>query len=158
MAKFSDNLNMEGRLVIQKWQNGRLAKENLAKNMIVNSGRRMVAQIFTGEPISPVSHLAVGVGEDGVVGNDLGLRREVFRKPLKPVELTKDLTMNEDGRSRLILSMDLEPHEANGEVLTEAGLFNSSNPEESIMYNRVVFPPISKTKDFKLTLIWEILF
>jgi hypothetical protein len=28
----------------------------------------------------------------------------------------------------------------------------------AVMYNRVVFPVISKSADFKLTLIWEILF
>ena len=45
--------------------------------------------------------------------------------------------------------------EANG-ALTEAGLFNAA--AAGVMYNRVVFPPINKTADFKLTLIWEIIF
>jgi hypothetical protein len=50
---------------------------------------------------------------------------------------------------------DDSPH-----LLTEAGLFTSDDPADAtgVMYNRVVFPVISKTTDFKLTLIWEIIF
>lgn len=45
--------------------------------------------------------------------------------------------------------------DANGN-LTEAGIFNSDN--EGVMYNRVVFPEISKTDKLTLSLIWKISF
>jgi hypothetical protein len=45
--------------------------------------------------------------------------------------------------------------DANGK-LTEAGIFNSDN--QGVMYNRVVFPEISKTDKFTLSLIWKISF
>jgi hypothetical protein len=45
--------------------------------------------------------------------------------------------------------------DANG-TLTEAGIFNSDN--SGVLYNRVVFPEISKTDKFTLSLIWKISF
>ena len=45
--------------------------------------------------------------------------------------------------------------DANGN-LTEAGIFNSDNG--GVMYNRVVFPEISKTDKLTLSLIWKISF
>jgi len=45
--------------------------------------------------------------------------------------------------------------DANGS-LTEAGIFNSDNG--GVMYNRVVFPEISKTDKLTLSLIWKISF
>ena len=45
--------------------------------------------------------------------------------------------------------------DANG-TLTEAGIFNSDNG--GVMYNRVVFPEISKTDKLTLSLIWKISF
>ena len=45
--------------------------------------------------------------------------------------------------------------DANGK-LTEAGIFNSD--VQGVMYNRVVFPEISKTDKFTLSLIWKISF
>ena len=40
------------------------------------------------------------------------------------------------------------------DVLKEAGLFTDDN----VMYNRVTFGAITKTTQFKLTLVWEITF
>ncbi len=45
--------------------------------------------------------------------------------------------------------------DANGKI-TEAGIFNSDNG--GVMYNRVVFPEITKTDKLTLSLIWKITF
>jgi hypothetical protein len=45
--------------------------------------------------------------------------------------------------------------DANG-TLTEAGIFNSDHG--GVLYNRVVFPEITKTDKFTLSLIWKISF
>jgi hypothetical protein len=53
------------------------------------------------------------------------------------------------------LSSTFGYEDANGN-LTEAGIFNSDNG--GVMYNRVVFPEISKTDKLTLSLIWKISF
>lgn len=168
---------MKGRLHIQKIdRTGRLLNTIQADNAIVYTGRELVAKLFTQvDGIKPISHIAVGTGDQPVdPSQDTALGRQVFRKKLKDFE-QKDLTeievdvTNLNGetvrqRSSIIrLSADLDFNEpdvdANGGKpyeLKEAGLFNDA--EGGVMYNRVVFPKISKTKDFKLTLVWEIIF
>jgi len=69
--------------------------------------------------------------------------------PLNPAELT-------GGSDILVtLSATFGYDDANG-TLTEAGIFNEDNG--GVMYNRVVFPDISKTDKFTLSLIWKISF
>ena len=48
---------------------------------------------------------------------------------------------------------EIEKNQCN-DALKEAGLFT----DEGIMYNRVTFDQITKSEQFKLTLIWEITF
>lgn len=170
--KIADSLDMKGRLTLQTYNPaGQLITEVKANNFIVYTGRDLVAKLFLNQPIDPIQYLAVGTGTQPVDPiNDTGLGQEVFRKPLKPLDLTKDLvdtaiqTIPTDGGSvnqqnRLVrVSTDLDFLEPSDQdyALTEAGLFNA--PEGGTMYNRVVFPVITKSKDFKLTLVWEIVF
>jgi hypothetical protein len=56
---------------------------------------------------------------------------------------------------QVTLSSTFGYDDANG-TLTEAGIFNSE--EGGVLYNRVVFPEISKTDKFTLSLIWKISF
>ena len=68
---------------------------------------------------------------------------------LNPTQLT--------GGSDIVvtLSSTFGYDDANGN-LTEAGIFNSENG--GVLYNRVMFPEISKTDKFTLSLIWKISF
>ena len=173
----TDTLAMKGRLHLQLTNKaGHLVTTTAADNAIVFTGRELVAQLFVQvKNTSPISHIAVGIGsQDTDPAGDTALNQEVFRKALKPFDRTKDLTSltvevpTQDGSqqqksSRVRLSADLDfnepnPDDRNGKTyeLTEAGLFNAA--DGGIMYNRVVFPKISKTADFKLTLVWEIIF
>jgi hypothetical protein len=169
---FSENsLAMQGRLNIQRFdRQGHLIETVAADNAIVFSGRRLVAQMFFNKDIDRIGFLAVGTGDQAVdPDNDVKLQEEVFRKPLNEFDFSRalqeatleDSPANNQRRSRLNLSADLgfsEPPGDESYVLREAGLFNQKTPNEGIMYNRVVFPAITKTKDFKLTLVWEIIF
>lgn len=175
--KITDTLAMQGRLNIQVFDPlGHRVSTNWADNAIVYTGRELVAKLFAQvDNTQPITHIAIGTGDKAVdPSQDTGLVNEVFRKALKPFDLSRDLvelevTVPTDSgeqqqRSSLIrLSADLEFNEPNPDNnndqpynLKEAGLFNAA--EDGVMYNRVVFPGISKTKDFKLTLVWEIIF
>ena len=79
----------------------------------------------------------------------------MFRKDIIPIVPTEHLIDTEDGKKKVFISAELDFTEGNG-ALTEAGLFNSDT--NGVMYNRVVFAPVNKTEDFKLVLVWEIVF
>jgi hypothetical protein len=149
-------IELKGWIAIERYnREGYLIDRTEANNSIVMSGRDLVAKQFLGISADPISHIAVGTGIDKVQAGDLELGKELFRKPLKPVDPSLHLTFTDDNRRKVFLSAELNFFEGNG-ALTEAALFNADT--NGIMYNRVVFPTVNKTSDFKLTLIWEIIF
>lgn len=152
-----DKIDMKGRLTIQiKDMADTILREQKADNAIVTAGRDLVARLFIGNNNNAITHMAVGRGTTLVAPTDTALEDEIpdTRKELKGFT-EGDLTTTSEGRKLLRVSMDLEPGDAADEEITEAALFNNDN---NIMYNRVVFPVISKTDNIKLTLIWEIIF
>lgn len=152
-----ERMNIIGRLTIQKRDGaGRLLDQTTANNSIVLGGRDLVAKLFVNEAISPVTHVGVGTGNAPVdPASNAALGSELFRKALTPVDPTRDLVIVNGSNVKVTLSTELDFDQGNG-ALTEAGLFNAASG--GVLYNRVVFPPINKTTDFKLTLIWEIVF
>lgn len=163
--KAKDALDMKGRLHIKLYaRSGEIVQTVSEKNAIVIDGRDLVAKMFIGEEIDPISHIGVGSSGDPVdPGADSALKAEVLRKSILKTEIveieeaadpnTPNATVK---RKRVTVSTDLDFNEGNDAPLNEAGLFNAETG--GIMYNRVVFPTINKTLEFKLTLVWEIIF
>ncbi|NEO82094.1 hypothetical protein [Moorena sp. SIO4G3] len=163
--KIAETLDMKGRLTIQTYNpQAQLVQEVKADNSIVYTGRELVAKLFTNQTIDPIRYIALGTGGSTLVNpaTDTKLGQEVFRKELKPFDLGKDLkkTGEDDKKCKIMLSVDLDFGEPGNQPveLTEAGLFNSKKTGQGIMYNRVTFDTITKSDQFKLTLVWEILF
>lgn len=169
----SEALDIQGRLTIQKLDRENRSIEIVrANNSIVLTGRELVAKLFMKDSsVNPVSHVAVGTNPNDkkVSVNDEKLANEIFRKAIRPIEVARDLQEVPDKREvpdqdkiprkKVIIAADLDLDEANNQTLKEAALFTGDKDDTSaLMYNRVVFPAISKTADFKLTLIWEIIF
>jgi hypothetical protein len=172
--RVSESLDMQGRLIIQKFNpEGQLLTEVKANNFIVYTGRDLVAKMFLNQKIEPVEYIAVGMGDKAVdpIG-DTALQQEVFRKKIKLPNLAQDIVDTEEKsvptekgsiaqknrKIRLSVDLDFDDPPNQPVDLREAGLFNSPEVGKGIMYNRVVFPIITKTQDFKLTLVWEIIF
>jgi hypothetical protein len=157
-------MDMQGRLTLQKRNAANeIIEEIAAANSIVVTGRDLVARLFISqEGVKSISHMAVGAGSAKVDPAQKGLDHELFRKPINLIDPTKHLVETANNRKKVTVTAELDFNEPearpDGEphLLTEAGLFNAD--KEGVMYNRVVFPSISKTTDFKLTLIWEIIF
>ena len=142
---------------------GRIVDERRHRNRIVLSGRFMIAELFseaTGPP-EPISH--IGVGTDGTTPADdheallapRGERREISERSVE--RLTERTREEELARVRVSLAAIFDFDDANGtEPLREAASFNAE--DNGVMYNRVVFEPVTKTDAFKLTLLWEVVF
>ncbi|MBK8021893.1 MAG: hypothetical protein IPK19_10840 [Chloroflexi bacterium] len=154
--KLQDALDLRGRLTVQIMDGQNAVIESIrVNNSIVLTGRDLVAKLFVKQPIDPVSHVAVGTGTTAVDPKDEALQSEIFRKAVNPVDPSLHITTTGEGKRKVTLTAELDFADANA-ALTEAALFNADTG--GVMYNRVVFPPINKTADFKLTLIWEIIF
>ncbi|MES0488427.1 MAG: hypothetical protein ABUK01_00440 [Leptospirales bacterium] len=156
--KSTEILNMQGALTLELFdRKNQPVQKTKQGNHIVLSGRDLVMKLFINEQIDPISHIAVGTGSGAVTGTDVKLEKEFFRKAFDTIDPSVHLSTTDDNRRKVILTTELDYAESNG-PLTEAGIFTNAGANLGTMYNRVVFPPINKTLDFKLTLIWEILF
>jgi len=144
---------------------GVVVREQHVKNRIVTSGRQLVAQLFAGQvggvPPAQVTHMAVGTGDTAPADGDTGLVAE--RAPRQKIadvdysEITETTGGGDVRHVRARLTAVFDFGDANGTApLREAGIFTAET--NGVMYNRVVFDPVTKTNAFKLTLLWDIVF
>ena len=156
--KLSDSLELKGKLTIHKIDSqNEICDEIIAKNDITLSGRKLVAQLFSPENAAkPVDKIKLGIGTQEFDANSKDLVNSVGSINIEPIDFQKDIEQ-ENNRIKLTLRGHLEENneQVNDKALTEACLYSSKS---EVMYNRVQFPAINKTENFKLTLIWEILF
>jgi hypothetical protein len=163
----NEHIDMEGRLRLTLTdRDGRVMAERVHQNRIVKTGRRLVAELFAGvtggTPPSRVTHMAVGTGAAAAADDQTGLGAE--RAPRKPItevifaefdEVAGPVTTR---RVKATLKAVFDFNEANDLTvpLREAGIFTAASA--GVMYNRVVFEPVTKTNAFQLTMLWDITF
>jgi hypothetical protein len=156
-------MEMHGRLTLElRDRSGAVVHRSIRRNRIVTSGRRLVAEFFSGTsagtPPAAVTHMAVGASETAPSDGDtaLGAQRG-SREPISDVQVREVV---EGGITRVQVSLEavFDYAEANDPAtpLREAGIFNAASG--GIMYNRVVFEPVTKTDAFRLTLFWDVVF
>jgi hypothetical protein len=144
---------------------GRLVHRQQRGNRIVRTGRLLVAQLFggvtSGTPPSKVSHVAIGTDGTEPGEDDTALLGQ--RDPRKPITAVTYQPFEEAipggtiKRTQVSLTAVFDFGEGNGpEPLREAGVF--SDATGGVMYNRVVFPDVTKTDAFKLTVLWDVVF
>lgn len=170
-----EHQDISGRLtLLVTAADGRVVEERAARNTITTGGRQLLARLFNPKMPENIPRVSrIGLGGDGTPTRP---GDTALRKPVGFVDI-RDLQEDEvmvDGKPRTVLRIvgELGEDDCN-EQLQEAGLFTGADEgtpagpaagaEESrqaapVMYNRVTFAPISKSPEFKLTLVWEITF
>jgi hypothetical protein len=156
---------MQGHLTLQLTnEKGEVVMQISRKNRIVKAGRMLVAQLFAGvsggSPPTQVSHMAVGTDKTAASDDQTQLGAEVARNPITDVSFTEfddTSTGTTTRRVKATLKAIFDFNDANAaQPLQEAGIFTAA--ANGVMYNRVVFDPVTKTKAFKLTMMWDITF
>ncbi|UBF27077.1 hypothetical protein K9N68_03650 [Kovacikia minuta CCNUW1] len=161
-----ERIDMQGKLTLRLTDSsGQMIQERQYHNRIVTTGRQLVAQLFGGIPGTPptkVTHIGVGTDNTSAKDDQVGLLAErAPRKPISEVSYSDVIenpgTPNEVRRVKASLTAIFDFNDANGSApLQEAAIFTADTG--GIMYNRVVFEPVTKTSAFKLTLLWDIIF
>lgn len=132
------------RVQIHDAKTGELLKEWTQGNDVMNKGLELIASLILNDNIAP-THVAVGTGTAAVAPTQLTLQTEVFRDRI--TGKAKDAT------NKATIQMFLRDVEANGNTLSEAGIFN--NPSSGDMLSRVLLSPvIVKTAAVTATLTW----
>ena len=151
--------DIEGKLIIQKYDvKGNLIDEQVTCNSITTLGRKLVGDLFKfniigaeEDKIKRIAMIHLGKSKKAFKANQTAMQDYVGKTKIKTVEYIS----TGDDRVRLRIIGDLDTGNCN-DTLQEAGLFTADDPP--IMYNRVTFDTITKSEEFKLTLIWELTF
>ncbi len=144
---------------------GALIQTRAAHNTVLRTGGRLIADLFSGTG-GPITHMAVGTSDAdptsvtvAALGNDDGAGQPGITGDTV-AEIPSDTFVVEvdEPRSRALVKVraTLADAAAVG-TLREAALM-SRQAGVDVLYNRVVFPPITKGNDHDLTLFWEIEF
>ncbi len=148
-----------GKLTILKHNaSGNLIDQRVTHNSITTAGRQLVADLFTfningdkEDKIKRISKMHLGGSQAPFNAAHKGLLDEIGQTDIisfEPVPTGND-------RIQIRIVGELGTDDCNGE-LKEAGLFTDG--AQPIMYNRVTFDTITKSQEFKLTLIWDLTF
>lgn len=138
----NDKLSLTGALTISV--NGEVVRE--IKNLVVATGKALVAQNLQGGNVVPVTYMAVGTGTTPAAAADAALESELDRNALTTSGGTQT------GPEVLYESTWL-PGDGTG-ALTEAGLFTAATG--GVMLARTVFPVVNKGADDTISIAWTV--
>jgi hypothetical protein len=144
---------------------GALVQTRAAHNTVLRTGGRLIADLFSGTG-GPITHMAVGTSDAdptsvavAALGNDDGAGQPgITGDAVAEIPSDAFVVDVDETRSRVLVKVraTLVDAAAVG-TLREAALM-SRQAGADVLYNRVVFPPITKGNDHDLTLFWEIEF
>ena len=138
----NDKLSLTGALTISL--NGEVVRD--IDNLVVTTGKALVATMLQGGSPTPITHMGVGTGSTAAAAADTALGTEVDRN---------GLAVSGGTATGAVVSYTgtWAPGDGTG-ALTEAGLFTASSG--GVMLCRTVFPVVNKGADDTVTIVWDV--
>ena len=140
-----ESLTVKGHLTIKLFdEHGNLKDYRDIDNLVVQTGRNLIASAFSDNTIPLCSHMACGTGTTAPVLANTTLETEVAR-----VALTSTTRTN----NTVTFEATFPPTIGTG-AITEAGIFNAETAGS--MLNRATFPVVNKQSADTLTIMWNV--
>ncbi len=150
--------NLKGQLsIVSNNLEGKTVYKNRINNLITNAGRKLLAEYMIGRiDGQPELYVAVGTGDEPADKKDTSLTNQVAK-----VKVMEDsfLTRYENDEVNVTLTATLPPaEEGQEELLKEAGVLITLQDGSEVLYNKTVFPVVTRTDKLKITLSWDLKF
>ena len=140
------NLSANVAITVHDADTGAVLERQEAHNLVVNAGLNLIRDLLDGDAVAGITHFAVGTGSSAVAAGDTTLSTEVFRAAV---------TGRTSNAQQLVVTYYLASGSANGNTLTNAGLFNAAG--SGTLFARVKFASsIVKTASIAVTFTWTI--
>jgi len=147
---FQESAKMKGTVKIDKFdEDGSLLATHTC-NLVVDTGRSLMAGRLAGNAMPVPSHIAIGTGGTEEVVGDTTLDTETGRIAVSSSIITTNVT---DDSVQYIASFG--PGVGTG-ALVEAGIFNAAT--DGSMLSRTTFPPVNKQAMDSIVITWVIVF
>jgi hypothetical protein len=152
------NVVPKGKLTIEVRAEGCLVAARQASNMVLRGGAGLIANLFTGAPnTAPVDAIGVGFAREGGAADlaaltppDPPVAKEALRSSVAAADFTIDAA--QPGSIKVTVNAVFKPTVELKDV-SEAGLLAGD-----VLYNQVVFEPVTLRPGQDVTFFWEINF
>jgi len=131
---------------IVEYKDGRKEIVKADPDLVVNAGLNFYQQRMYSDTVAKMAYGAVGTGTNAPAAGDTALQTEVLRKSLTVT------TNPSTGKAHLEFVVDYT--EANGNTLTEVGIFNAA-AAGTMLVRKLFASNIPKTSDKKITVVVE---
>ena len=153
---FSEDIGVGGNVRIEVHdREGRLVQTAAVKNLVTASGRRLLGRVLSGETgLTGALHMAVGEGRSKPTLGDTALGAKLDMVQVR----SKDILLEDD---RVVLRVNATFDRLSGtatQELREAGIVIVPANGDPVLFNRVVFNPITRSSDLAISLSWDVLF
>ncbi len=141
-------IRLRGRLsvLVENVQTG-ARSEVIQDNLVVDAGRNLVRDFLANDAPTGLTHIAIGTDATAAAAGDTALGTEVHRAAFTSTPVKNNL--------ELVLRLYVGTGTANGNTITEAGLFN--DPSAGTMLARAILStPIVKTSSIAATFTWTL--
>jgi hypothetical protein len=153
------------RILLLDAQGATLAERH-SKNSVMRGGGELIAKLFAGQG-SAITHMAVGTSE-AATPDDFSLaalqNEAIGETPAltgpTDVELPAEAFVIAADAEKRLVTVKIRgtlPNASAVGTIREAGLLSKSEAG-TVLYNRVIFAPLTKGNDHELTLFWEVSF
>jgi len=133
--------------IVVKDIEGNILSEQVGHNLVTNAGRNLIRDFLLSDRNKQPTNMAVGTGTTAAAVGDTALVTEVYRD---------SITLRTSEAYKATFQLFIPEDSANGNTLTEAGLFSVANGI-STLYARFIFASsIPKTSANSVTITWDI--
>ncbi len=138
----NDKLSLTGALTVSV--NGEVVRD--IRNLVVTSGKELVAANLQGGTVTPITHMGVGSGSVAAGAADVALGAQLDRNAL---------STSGGSVADAVVTYECTWLPGDGtDALTEAGLFSAVTG--GTMLARTVFPVVNKGVDDNVTIVWDV--
>lgn len=148
----NEGIKVTGHVEFIHYRDGKEVARHEQNNLVVTLGRTRLSKLIGGDESAHVTKFSTGTGTTAPSAADTAMQTGVNITSGQPYKSLDDTNYPAAGKVRF--EMSLGTAEANGNNLTEYGLFTS----DDVLFARVVRPPFSKTSSDTLSIRWTINF
>lgn len=157
---FQEDCGVSGRVcIIVRDRLGHIVETQKVKNVVTLEGRKLLGSCFAGRAaLTGRMKMAVGTGSTPARVADTSLVAESTRVDAFVPDLSVE---DENGTLRVILRVNATFPALTSDVvegLREAGIWLEQPGKDAVLFNRVVFPVVSRSSGLEISLSWEVLF
>ena len=145
MYKMNDQNKLSGELTLKVYRNGALIEEFAEKNLILSTGKELLAKLLAGTIEDKITHVGMGSRLDEPVPGDTMLTNMVM-VPVTDVEISGQAA---------IFSVVVDNQTANGLDSGECGLLSGHG---TLFSRRVRVKPLPKDEEIYFSGTWTIRF